>query len=124
MYRNYGDVNFFECGILVDDEHSDTEFNILYCRPYDDEEDMYEFGDCQVDITDSFIQKDIVMNYIGMTEETFDPVQYAIGCLDYYGIENFGAMSYAYDFMHMTKKEICDILKHRSIGSDNLNIEW
>lgn len=53
-FVNYGDVNFFELGILVDAEHSDTEFSVLYCRPYDDEEDLYFFADCEVDITDSW----------------------------------------------------------------------
>ena len=44
MYINYGDRNFFECGILVDAEHSDTEIKILYCRPLDDAEDLFLFA--------------------------------------------------------------------------------
>ena len=124
MYINYGDCNFFEYGVLVDSEHSDTEIQILYCRPYDDAEDQYLFGDCTVDITDSWIEKEKVMSYVGMTEETYNPIWYAIGCIDYYGIENFGGLSYAYDCHNMTKADICDVLKHRLIASDNLNIEW
>ena len=34
MYSNYGDKDFFERGVLVEvDDHSDTEYNILYCNP-------------------------------------------------------------------------------------------
>ena len=29
MFVNYGDRNFFEYGVLVDTDHSDTEFPIL-----------------------------------------------------------------------------------------------
>ena len=36
MYRNYGDKNFFENGVLVDTDHSDTAFPMLLCRPYPD----------------------------------------------------------------------------------------
>lgn len=52
MYRNYGDKNFFENGILVDTEHSDTAFPMLLCRPYPDEEDLYQFGEVEVDLDD------------------------------------------------------------------------
>lgn len=124
MYLNYGDVNFFEHGILVDTEHSDTEFPILYCMPYPDEEDLYQFGDCQVDITDSWIDKQAILNYIGMKETEFDPVLFAIGCIEYYGAVNFGADSYCYDWLHMQRKDIEEILKYRMIASDNLEITW
>lgn len=124
MYVNYGDRNFFENGILVDTEHSNTEFPILYCVPYSDEEDLYQFGDCTVDITEPWIDKPSVLKNIGMTEGNFDPVSYAIGCIDYYGAENFGAQSYAYDWRRMTQAEIMEILKHRLIASDNLDIIW
>lgn len=46
MYINHGDKNFFEYGCLMDSEHSDTVLDILYCRPYDDEEDSFFFADC------------------------------------------------------------------------------
>lgn len=124
MYINYGDKNFFEKGVLVDNEHSDTVFQIIICNPYSDEENLYQFGEVEVDITDSWIDRKSVMDYIGMTEDKFDPIQYAIGCIEYYGAAEFGAISYAYDWMHMTKEDICDILKYRMIASDNLDIEW
>lgn len=121
MYINYGDVNFFEYGVLVDTEHSDTEIKILYCRPYDDEEDKFLFADCEVNIEDSWIDKKLVMDYIGMTEETFDSIQFAIGCIDYYGVENFSDCYHGYNF---TRKEIEELLKHYLIASDNLDITW
>lgn len=121
MYINYGDVNFFENGILVDAEHSDTEIKILYCRPYDDEEDKFLFADCTVDITDSWINKKSVMDCLGMTEETFDFIQFAIGCVEYYGVENFSS---PYDGYQFTRKEIEERLKYYMIASDNLEITW
>lgn len=125
MYINYGDKDFFQYGCLVDAEHSDTEFDMLVCRPYDDEEDKFQFAQITVDITDTWIDKKAVMSYIGMTEKTFDPIQYAIGCADYYGWENFGAGSmYSIDWTNVSRKEIEDILKHYLIASDNLDITW
>lgn len=124
MYVNYGDVNFFEHGILVDTEHSNTVFAILHCMPYPDEKDLFQFGDCRVDITDSWIKEQEVMDYIGMKRTAFDPVQFAIGCIEYYGAENFGASSYAYDWCQMKRQDIKKILKYRMIANDNLDITW
>lgn len=101
MYINYGDRNFFELGTLVDAEHSDTEIKILYCRPYDVAEDLYLFADCTVDTTDNWIDKKSVMEYIGMTEETFNIIQFAISCVEYYGVDNFSSGYCGYNF---TKK--------------------
>ena len=92
MYQNYGDKNFFEYGRLVESiGDKGTEFSILCCNPYS------------------------VLNWIGMTEDSYDAVLFALGCLDYYGAANFGAQSYAYDWEHMNRKGIIDILKHRDI---------
>ena len=113
MYRNYGDKNFFENGILVDTEHSDTAFPMLLCRPYLDDFKENGWGD-----------RKAVMDFLGMTEETYDPVQFAIGCTEYFSWDNFGASSYAYDWQRMDKKSICEILKYRLIASDHLDIVW
>lgn len=118
MYINYGDKNFFERGILVDNNHSDTEFDILVCNPYDGEEDLYQFGDCSVDITASWINKQAVMDFLGMDSDAFNPIEYAIGCIDYYGMVNFGACNYMYDYAHMGKEDIKEILKYRLIATD------
>ena len=126
MFVNHGDYSFFERGCLVDTEHSGTEFPMFLCRPYPDEDDLYQFGMVIVDITDSWIDKAAVMSYIGMTEESFDPVQYAIGCTEYYSWDNFGANEFSVfnDWRRVCREEICDILKIYMIASDNLNIEW
>lgn len=121
MYVNYGDKNFFEYGCLVDADHSDTEFNILYCRPFDDEDDLYLFADCTVDITDSWIDRQQIMSYIGMSEDNYDPIQFAIGCIEYYGIDEFKDYNIP---SQLTKVEVCNELKRYWIASDNLDIEW
>ena len=121
MYINYGDVDFFEYGVLVDSEHSDNTFDILICRPFDDVDDLYYFADCQVDITDNWIDKKAVCSYIGMNPDNFNNIEYAIGCIDYYGAENFSSPYLGYVF---TKSEICEMLKHYLIASDRLKIEW
>ena len=124
MYVNYGDKNFFERGRLVDNEKSEFEYYILCCEPYPNEEDLFQFGDCVVDLRDSWIDKEGVMNYLGMDQENFDPLQFALGCLDYYSWDNFGAISYSYDWTHMNKESVCEILKHKMIAADNLEIVW
>lgn len=121
MYINYGDKNFFEYGVLVDAEHSDTEIKILYCRPYDDTEDQYFFADCAVDISEDWINKNIIMEFIGMNEENFDAIQFAIGCIEYYGAENFSSLYNGYNF---TAEEIKERLKYYLIANDNLDIIW
>lgn len=119
MYINYGDKNFWKYGCLVDSEHSDTCFDILYCNPICDEDDLYYFGNCQVDITDTWIDRNVVLHYIGMTEDTFDAVQFAVGCIEYYGIANFCSPPIYY-----SRAEIEQILKHKIIANDNLEITW
>lgn len=124
MYINYGDRDFFENGILVDTEHSDTEINIIRCLPYEDYTGLYQFGVMTVDINDDWIDRNAVMSFIGATETTFNAIEFAIGCTDYYSWNNFGADSYAYDYTHMDKEEICKILKRYMIASNNLDIVW
>ena len=120
MYRNYGDRDFYEYGILVDESASaDSIFEMLLCRPYaalkrvgeglrwssSDTEDMYQFARVSVDISDSWIDKAAVMSYAGMCEEDFDPLHFAIACTDYYSWDNFGA-DYSRDWQHMTKADV------------------
>lgn len=104
MYKNYGDVNFFEYGIYVK-ELGNNEFSILKCMPSDDE--MYGFGELVVSIDDGWIDKDAVMSYAGM--ENFDSIMFAIACTDYYAWENFGS------FKRLTKKEVEENLKKYNI---------
>ena len=124
MYINYGDKDFFELGILVDTEHSNTEFSMIRCLPYPEKEDLYQFAMLTVDITDSWINKEAVMSYIGMSEDTFDPVQYAIGCTDYYSWLEFGAGFHDADWQQVNAAYIVDVLKNQMIASDNLDMPW
>ena len=123
MYNNYGDKNFFEYGLLIDSEHSDTVFDMLICRPYDDEEDLFQFARIQVDIEDSWIDWEKVKDVIGSKLET--PIERAIAAYEYYGPEEFGADSYGvfYDWRHMTREQIKKELKHFLIAHDNLVID-
>lgn len=125
MYKNYGDKNFFELGILVDAEHSDTEFPMLLCRPYGDEEDLFQFARVAVDIEDEWIDRKAVMEYCGMTEETFDPIQFAIACTDMYSWDNFGALDYgvSYNWQRVDKETIRKELRSYLIVCDDLDME-
>lgn len=120
MWENYGDRNFFECGLLVNTDYSEikTEFQILYCRPYSDVADKYLFSECVVDITDNWIDKEAVMSYIGMSENDFDSIPYAIGCIYYYGYSNFN--SYSLYGTTKSKREIKKILEYFDISLDNV----
>ena len=73
MYVNYGNKDFFERGRLVDSEHSDSVLDILVWDPYSDEEDLYQFGECSVDITDDWIDKQAVMDFLGHGFRFFQP---------------------------------------------------
>lgn len=90
MYINYGDKNFFEYGRLVDTEHEENICDLLCCNPYTDEPDLFQFGYCRVDATDTWIDRKAVMDFIGMAEEDYDLTQFAFGCVDYYLWDNFG----------------------------------
>lgn len=103
MYKNYGDVNFLEYGLLVEEEKKNEIYKMIICRLYSDKENKYIYGSCYVDITDSWIEKNEVMDYIGMSEENFEPIQFAIGCIEYYSLEYFGLFGNDY-----TKEEIIE----------------
>lgn len=92
-WENFGDVNPLKHGgIFI---KRDTEINPETCfyivkNVYDCDGEKHIIYDLYVDITDSWIEKQDVMEFIGMTENDFDSIQYAIGCTDYYSMENFG----------------------------------
>lgn len=110
-YTNYGDADFWEGGIFAaNDQDCNTAYYIVRCEPYPDDNEgtCFLFGRLYVDISDSWIDRQAVMDYIGMTEDTFDPAGFAIGCTDYYPWENFGAeqMGAGFDWTHATREEI------------------
>lgn len=127
MYINYGDRNFFEYGLLIDTEHSDSVFDMLICQPYCDEEDLYIFGQCQIDIEDSWLEWDKILDFAGMKEDdNISNIDKAIAALEFYGPEEFSIDSfsgYSYDWRHMTREQIKEELKYYMIAYDNLIIE-
>lgn len=124
MYKNYGDRNFLEHGgFLVDTDHSDNEFPTIMLRPYDDDDKRIQFADITVNIRDDWIDRDAVKSFCGSDPDN-DPVGFAIGCVEYYGAENFGAANCFYDWRNMTREEAKQFLKNRLICADNVNITW
>ena len=99
-YINYGDVNPIEHGGIFVLQESETSFRIVK-NEFDGSKKHYLF-DLHIDISDTWIDKESVLSYIGMTELDFDPVQYAIGCTEYYSYLEFGGNAEVY----ATKKEL------------------
>ena len=123
MYKNYGDVDFFQRGVLVEaDNNSPTTFHMLRCEPYTDQEDLFQFASVYVDISDTWIDKDRVLSNIGMTEADFDPLQFAIGCTDCYSWDNFGALDYSgsYDWQKCTREQVEEQLKAYGIDLEEV----
>lgn len=116
-WKNYGDVDFFEYGTLVSQE-SETEFRILRCLPYSDHEDMFQFADLHVDISDTWIDREWVESYTDCNRET-EPLRYAIACTDSYGWDNFGADYNPWNWQHMTRPVIMEILTGYGIDLEN-----
>jgi len=90
QWKAYGDINPLDHGGIWVQKESESCYRIVKFYPEESEENSSQLMDLYVDITDSWIEKDSVMSYIGMTEEDFDPIQYAIGCTEYYSCANFG----------------------------------
>ena len=114
MFVNYGDVDFFEYGVLVESDSTDTEVHIIYCVPSSDEENMFFFANCIVDTDDDWIEREDVMKFNGMNSEEFDPIRFAIGCIEYYGAENFSS---PYDGYTFNREEIEEML-------ENMGVTW
>lgn len=111
-YENYGDADFFQYGVLVaPDNGSEGCFHILYCRPYDDEEDLYQFADCYVDINADWIDKKEVLQYIG-AEKDEPSASYAVACIEYYGIDEFRDY---YTPVQLSRAEVEEELHQRNL---------
>ena len=133
MYNNYGDVNFFENGILLKEEEENV-YNIIYCQPDNDEENNYLFSDTNVDITGSWIDKNDVCKYAGLRSYSIDYIEeekalFAIACISYYGAENFGRTSWKkkneiIDYMVDYEEEIEDYsFFNNNFSENNRNLE-
>lgn len=118
MYKNYGDVNFFDYGVLVQcNKNNENEYDIIKCNPDCDTENNYLLTmDC-IDITDSWIDKHDVCSYIGLRDFSIDyteeeKILFAIGAIDYYGTQNSDGGAWN------TKNEIIDKLENYEIDCD------
>lgn len=118
MYENYGDVNFFDTGILVETTEDENEFNIITCGQVADIENTYLFGSVQINITDSWIDKHGVCSYCGLRDVSIDytdeeKLQFAIGVVSYYGNHCGG------EWKTLSKNEIIDEVERKyDIESD------
>ena len=120
MYKNYGDVNFFDYGRLLEKAEDINCFNVLICSyVYDctDPERCFQFDNCYVDICDSWIDVDAVETYAECSKES-EPELFALACIEYYGVENFGGTAYYNESQFYTESEILDSLKYYNIEEE------
>jgi hypothetical protein len=115
MYKNYGDVNFFDYGRMAEVQKDGT-IDVLVCNPVFDcknPDRCYQFDRVNVDINDSWIDVDAVCNYADTSKD--DTIQFALACIEYYGVENFGGTAYYTEEQFNTKSEILDSLRYYNI---------
>ena len=120
MFENYGDINFFEYGRLLEKTENANCFNILVCNyVYDctDTERCFQFDNCYVDISDSWIDVSEVESYADCSKEN-EPERFALACIEYYGVENFGGTEYYDESQFCTMEEIQNILKNYDIEEE------
>ena len=130
-FKNYGDVNFFDHGVLVEvvehdniTEPADDRFiHVIYCRPFYDEPE-YLFADLYVDISDlknkySWIDINAVLDFTGLSPDD-DIILQAIAAIDFYGVENFSG---PYDGYIHNYDYIMDFLKYRGPYDDDTIFE-
>lgn len=89
MFVNYGDKDFYENGLLVDDAVGlDGEVRVIVCMPCSYLKDRYLFADCYVNTTDSWIDKDVINidNISGCGSEN---ALKALACIEHYGVHEF-----------------------------------
>lgn len=107
-FKNYGDVNPLDHGGIWVKQINNHTFEVIRNIP-----ETNEVYNMEVDITDSWIEKEEVLSFTGMTEENFDPIWYAFSCTQYYGVENFGN-SYEYK----SRNEVIDHLINLGIEDE------
>lgn len=88
---NYGDVNPLEHGGIWVRKDADIEGAYYIVKNvYRPVAELYEVYDLWVETGEEWQEKNLVMDYIGMTEDTFNEIHYAIALTDYYNFLNFG----------------------------------
>lgn len=89
MWTNYGDANPLEWGGLWIDKDTDRE-HCYRAIMLDVMDDGYLFNDCYVDVTESWINWEEVLSYVGESSLKTE-VDKVIALLSYYSVLNFGS---------------------------------
>jgi hypothetical protein len=116
---NYGDVNPIEHGGIFVKEENETTFRIVKLQFVDDDGKNLLL-DLNVDISDSWIEKEAVMNYAGISEADEDfSVNFAIACTEFYSPGNFGC----HENIYLTLEESEEHLKQYDISKEHFRAE-
>jgi hypothetical protein len=67
---------------------SDDSFDII--KYYHGHDGIIRVSNLHVDTTDEWIDREAVMNYVGIDANDYDVEWFAMDCTDYYAPENFG----------------------------------
>lgn len=133
-WKNYGDINYqTNGGCLVRRSFTDDRlkkypslsscYDVFFCNTEaGDHGDKIFAALCQVDIKDSWIDKDDILVAIGLEdmsgrplEEILEPEQWAKEMVGYYGVQNFGGRSF--------KSEYPDSFEEYLVTQEELH-EW
>lgn len=92
VYSKFGDVNPIEHGGGLWRNVTTTEFEIIHIEPDVNRSDLGWMNIVSVDTKDSWIQekKERVILAYGMDESQINSIEFALACIQYFGIENFG----------------------------------
>lgn len=107
-WENYGDVTPQEGGRYLHKNEDDSYDVIEVKYLYDD--DKFIIDRYMIDLDDiggSWIEKESVLSFIGMTGKDFHPLFFMLGAVDYYGTENFGGQ----DNIFYTEEEMLSELE-------------
>ena len=83
MFANYGDINFFDGGVLVEKEGNN--YHVIKCN-LDCDTEKYFLTDDFIDINNAWIDKNEVESFCGKTD---DDALFASDIISYYGTQNY-----------------------------------
>lgn len=91
VYKKFGDVNPIEHGGGFYTETSKGEFDIIHIQPDEEHEGFGWWNVVSVDTTDdSWIDVKSICSFADIGPDNVATIDFALACIDYYGIENFG----------------------------------
>lgn len=118
LWENYGDASPLEHGgIWVNVIRSGENTELRIVKNVNLEDGKIAVYDLIVDLSDSWLELDEVMDYIGMDEDNYDMIDLSIGCTDYYNPENFGDSGTIFDNENIEDNyaELQEYLEERGI---------